>query len=545
MTAIALTVVNMANMPKTRAADTGGYPDWNMPCITTGSSYGKTTGTGYWCSGYRWGNLTTKVENSPRGYGFRNCTDWVAWKVQSYLGKSPTGLGNAGTWDDYAAAKGYRTTAIPEPGNAAVWNSGHVAFVESVNADGTVNVSEYNHGMDGNYGTRARLRADIYVDFDGLGINKYTGSSEPVADSDGDRVPDAVDKCPRIAGSVDGCPDGQPLVATVMSANSTGAAYTRGADGRVYTSWQNSPGSSWEGWVPLGDIRIVGAPIALVNESNGAQAIFARGVDNHAYTAWQPEMGSGTWLWADLGGDIASNLEVNKTIMGSSVLFARNSRGELIHSWQPQIGSTWTPWYSLGGNFAGDPEVMRATDGSLGAFVRGSDNQLWTTWQTTPGGGWAPWTALGGNLTSSPSFIMNKSGIGVVFARDASGGISHTWQWAPGSTWRPWVPMNTVRTNSGVTVTIEDSGEMSIYYVAENGQLMTSWQWAVGSGWYSSPIGGSATGTPSMLKASYNNTASQYGPNSAGYISSTWQTTAGGLWTSGADLIGRVPLKVF
>lgn len=540
-----LVVLAQVSKPETAfAASNGGYPDWNMPCIAPGGvSYGKASGSGYWCNGYRWGSLVTKAENSARGYGYRNCTDWVAWRVQGYLGKSPTGLGNAYSWDNNAAAKGYRVTNAPEPGQAAVWNSGHVAFVESVNSNGTTNISEYNRSMDGNYGTRGNIRADVYVDFDGVGVNKFTGGSTS-NDSDNDGVSDSQDKCPHIAGSINGCPDGQPLVAAVMNTNGTGAAYTRGADGRVYTSWQNSFGSTWEGWAPLGDIRVVGAPIASINPLNGAHAIYARGTNNHAYTAWQPHAGSGTWLWADLGGDIYSNLELSETIMGTGVLFARNSRGELIHSWQPSVGSTWTGWYSLGGGFVGDPEIMRNSNGSLAAFVRGTDNQLWHKWQLVPGGTWSDWANLGGNITSSPSFVMNNDGIGVVFARDVSGSITHTWQYSPGSSWRSWESLNTPKTNSGVTVTKEAGGSLTIYYVREDGQLMTDWQWAAGSGWYRSPIGATAVGTPGMLRNHINSTMSQYAPSNNGYITTTWQNYAGSTWTGPAN-VGRVLLTSF
>ena len=161
------------------------YPDPLMPCLSGNktdprSSYGKTQGTGQWCASYNWGDLKTGNNISSRGYVYRNCTDLVAWKVQGYLGKSPKGLGHAKYWDDNAVAKGYTLTKIPEPGDAAVFNNepyGHVAFVESVNANNTVNVSEYNFNLDGAFWTRNNVKADNYVDFDGVGIIKYNSQS--------------------------------------------------------------------------------------------------------------------------------------------------------------------------------------------------------------------------------------------------------------------------------------------------------------------------------------------------------------------------------
>src|SRR5260370_4294924 len=82
-------------------ASTGGYPYYNMQCVW--SPYA-TTGTGYWCSDYDWGTVRNDSGNdsvlSPYGYDYRNCTDYVAWKVAS-LGVMPAqykGLGNANTW---------------------------------------------------------------------------------------------------------------------------------------------------------------------------------------------------------------------------------------------------------------------------------------------------------------------------------------------------------------------------------------------------------------------------------------------------------------
>jgi surface antigen len=117
---------------------------------------------------------------SPLGYAYRNCTDWVAWKTKSHiLGRSPTGLGNGGSWDNNAPSRGFVVKYSPEPGDAAVWEGtssnpyGHVAFVESVNSDGTVNISEYNYGTRGQFGQRFGVRANKYVDFDGVGVISY------------------------------------------------------------------------------------------------------------------------------------------------------------------------------------------------------------------------------------------------------------------------------------------------------------------------------------------------------------------------------------
>ena len=58
----------------------------------------------------------------------------------------PNQLGNAGySWLSRAAAYGYATGSAPAAGAIGV-ESGHVVIVDSVNSNGTVNISEMNYG---------------------------------------------------------------------------------------------------------------------------------------------------------------------------------------------------------------------------------------------------------------------------------------------------------------------------------------------------------------------------------------------------------------
>ena len=91
------------------------------------------------------------------------CVSYTGWKVWERYGYLPSGWGNANTWDDSARAVGFRVDNIPEAGSVAVSNSGyygHVMWVEGVNPNGTINVSEYNNSYssvshrDGDFGYR-------------------------------------------------------------------------------------------------------------------------------------------------------------------------------------------------------------------------------------------------------------------------------------------------------------------------------------------------------------------------------------------------------
>ena len=90
---------------------------------------------------YPQAQATTYSGGSVAGntYGWGQCT----WYVKNRRGDLPNSLGNGGAWVGNAAARGYATGSAPRAG-AVAEIPGHVMYVESVNKNGTVNVSEMN-----------------------------------------------------------------------------------------------------------------------------------------------------------------------------------------------------------------------------------------------------------------------------------------------------------------------------------------------------------------------------------------------------------------
>lgn len=81
------------------------------------------------------------ASSAGNGYVWGTCT----WYVKSRIPSLPNQLGNGGYgWLSAAAAFGYATGSSPAPGAIGV-ESGHVVIVESVNGNGTVNISEMNY----------------------------------------------------------------------------------------------------------------------------------------------------------------------------------------------------------------------------------------------------------------------------------------------------------------------------------------------------------------------------------------------------------------
>lgn len=90
------------------------------------------------------------------GYGCRQCTSYVAWRVAQETGRYYQNWGNGGSFANSAINAGYQNLGRnPQPGSLAVmWgNPGHVAWVEGVSADGTqVTISQYNWNYGAGWG---------------------------------------------------------------------------------------------------------------------------------------------------------------------------------------------------------------------------------------------------------------------------------------------------------------------------------------------------------------------------------------------------------
>lgn len=85
-----------------------------------------------------------------KDYGGGNTYDYgyCTWYVKNRRGASiPNGLGNANTWYSRAAGMGMAVGSTPKAGAVGTTTRGdlgHVVYVESVNKDGSINISEMN-----------------------------------------------------------------------------------------------------------------------------------------------------------------------------------------------------------------------------------------------------------------------------------------------------------------------------------------------------------------------------------------------------------------
>lgn len=99
----------------------------------------------YAASGFAWG---TSAIYGYNGYDYGYCTWWVAQRRAQVGMALPSNLGNASWWPRTAAAAGLGEGSTPKLYAAAVTSTrgeGHVVFVEAVNGDGSIVISEMNH----------------------------------------------------------------------------------------------------------------------------------------------------------------------------------------------------------------------------------------------------------------------------------------------------------------------------------------------------------------------------------------------------------------
>ena len=132
----------------------------------------------------------------PWDFYFRECTSFVAWRVNRdtatvdapYFFANRMRGGHWGPAEDWAAnaiALGIRVDQTPSVGAIAQWGvgellsaSGHVAYVENVNPDGSVDVTEYNYHAAPNdhaFGFRLNMHPPRFIHVEAWPI--YAASS--------------------------------------------------------------------------------------------------------------------------------------------------------------------------------------------------------------------------------------------------------------------------------------------------------------------------------------------------------------------------------
>jgi surface antigen len=144
-----------AGSAPTPPSNTGGYPDADaVDCSAQHGIYS-------WCK--------NGAVYSSRGFAYRNCTDFAAWRKGMVWSQIQSGgSGHAYKWRQGWLDRGRAVGTTPRVGAIAWWGTsrgsgfGHVAVVIGVNADGTARVEQYNGDGKGTYSV-VNTRAEAYL----------------------------------------------------------------------------------------------------------------------------------------------------------------------------------------------------------------------------------------------------------------------------------------------------------------------------------------------------------------------------------------------
>jgi len=143
----------------------------NVVGVTT---YGGSCGGGYpgtVAGPYGYWGCNFEKDNNIDNWGMfnRECVSYTAYRVAASGRYMPNwgGVGDANQWPGDANAAGI---PLDYGGNARVGDVaistagtwGHAMYVESVNGDGTVTVSQYNQDFQGNYSVNTRSESSLY-----------------------------------------------------------------------------------------------------------------------------------------------------------------------------------------------------------------------------------------------------------------------------------------------------------------------------------------------------------------------------------------------
>lgn len=468
-----------------RAEETGGYPDWNAPCVANND--GTIDGTGYWCTGYQWGyythdaqgHINGNVQNSSRGYGYRNCTDYVAWRVKEALGITiPNSWGDAKMWDTNAA--GYTIDTTPEIGDIAQSDDGalgHVGYVEDVTYDTNgvataITVSQYNAAQDGKYTSPTYTSKDS----DGLFIRGSGLRWHHFIDLNGTGVGGGV----PIAGSP---------TAVSRSTTSLDVIYRTSTNG-LRVAWYDA---SAGGWHKQDIADVVGSEAALGNpkaitRTPTSMDVFYRDTIGRLVDAWWDPTAGGWHVTPVPGayGVEGDPAPIARSATSMDVLY-RTTGGQIVHARNESGTWTVTPVYGMP-VAASNPTVVSRSSTTLDAMYRASDNQLVSMWWGV-GLNWSFGTMAGttGQTAAAGNpmaYSRTSTSIDMLY-RTVSGQLVDEWWDASLPGWHTYVIYGTPVLSSDPVVASRASNMLDVLYRDIGNNLVdTSWAngaWSTGS----------------------------------------------------------------
>src|SRR6266702_5292180 len=394
-----------------------GYPNAGMPCAHPDAQGGYIVKGP--CSNYDWGPVHYEAKGwseattfSSRGYGYRNCTDYVAWKETTVGVTVPSSFQNGGQWYDNAPAN--KRSTMPLAWDAAVepGNPGHLAFVESVNSvdptnpgEDNITVSEYNYDGKGDGDTRIGKASDMgFTEFVDFGKHPPATVTPPNPNDDLQMLLTTSSAVyAKITNGNGGWNIESNNNTVTQIATDGGVQMALANDGEVWArsaDTMSGPGA----WTKESDS---GTAAEIAVSSTGIQMV--RTTDNQVwakqdigYNNWTGEAGAGTAAAIAVGGD------TQMLITGDGTVYAKNGIG--VGGWRQETSS------GVGARIAAsstDVQMVQVTNGEVWAKQNDVNYGGWTG-EASPGT--AASIAAGGNtqlLITGNGILYVRNGVGV------------------------------------------------------------------------------------------------------------------------------------
>jgi hypothetical protein len=275
---------------------------------------------------------------------------------------------------------------------------------------------------------------------------------------------------------------------------------------KIYHNWQKTPGGAWHGQAVLGGVA---KEVAVTSNHNGTFDLIYIGTNDKLYHNRQRKPGGPWHPKAPLHG-IARQITIDTNQSGTLEVFYVGADAKIYHNWQNTPGGHWHGKAALGGS-ARQIAVNINKNGTLEIFYVGTDDMIYHNWQTIPGGTWngeaqlplAPLGVRGDGFTQIGAAQqlcvgLNKNGTLEVFYIGSDYLLYHNWQTSPGGPWwgathgeTPLVPGAGLRAAAGttvgdalqVTVAVNQSGTLEIFYIGRDNNLYHNWQTTPGGSW--------------------------------------------------------------
>lgn len=408
--------------PSTAHADTiddilASYPDKNDACQSIdviSPAQTPTKASPYVsCRFYDWGVQTpTKfIFYSTRGYEYRNCTDWAAFRVNQASNNTiniPSNLGNANTW--YNESPAYEKSLVAKAGEVAVSTTGtygHVAFVESVSADKTTMVvSEFNYDMDG-HGDKRTLPTNNSE------FTEYVNFGVVMANSGPTAQPGPFKYSPSALKDTSGN--------FHVFDNTSGGIdhFTHAANG------------TWPGEVASQESDLSSTPASFV-DSNGYMNVFTETTTGINHFIKGP---NGTWggeAIAQHESDFIATPVAFQDTAGDKILFVQTTGG--INEYEQAPGASWRSGVVTTDSLKPGIAANIDSAGNVDVYAAASGSGLNQYRQVAGGNGTLPGTVVSHDaFTTGPAADVDRLGDYNVYA-ETSGGLDHFEQ-APGGIW--------------------------------------------------------------------------------------------------------------